>query len=303
MGKFANMTAFLSVVEHGSFAEAARRMGLSRSQVNKSVISLEDHLGVQLLARTTRKVSPTPSGEAFYEQARRILDDLADAERAVMEKDDEPRGTMRLNAPMSFGHLHLSSALSEFMCLYPELKMELTLNDHFVDPVAEGYDATIRIAELNDDTSLIDHPIVKARRYFLASPEFIEAHGPIDHPDQLKALPCLHYGTLGEGHTWRLIGQDKTHTVQVNGVMCANNGEVLMEAAKRSLGIAFLPTFIAGPALQSGELVRVLTDYAPPDIHLMIVYPPNRHLSPKIRRLIEFMYDRFGGRPYWDLVE
>ncbi len=303
MGKFSHNYAFIGVVEHGSFAEAARHMGLSRSQVNKSVIALEDSLGVQLLVRTTRTVSPTPSGEAYYEKIRRVISDLEDAERAISEDDEEPRGTLRLNAPMSFGSLHLGTALTDFLCLYPNLSVELSLNDRIVDPVSEGYDATIRIAELNENPSLIDHPIVKARRYFLASPDFLKKHGPIEDPEQLKSIPCLHYGTLGKGHSWRVIGNDKTHTIQVNGVMCANNGEVLCEAAKKGLGVTFLPTFIAGPALQSGALVRVLTDYTSPEIHLMMLYPPNRHLAPKIKRLIDFLYDRFGGRPYWDLFE
>jgi len=303
MGKFSNNAAFIGVIEHGSFAEAARKMGLSRSHVNKSVIALEDALGVQLLVRTTRKVSPTPSGEAYYKHVRRIMTDLEDAERAVSEDNDEPRGILRLNAPMSFGSLHLASAITDFMCQYPKLSVELSLDDRFIDPIAEGYDATIRIAELNNSPSLIDHPIVKVRRYFMASPQFLRENGQIEAPEQLKSLRCLHYGTLGEGHMWRIVGNDKTHTIQVNGVMCANNGEVLYEAAKRGLGIAFLPTFIAGPALQSGELVRVLTEYTPPEIHLMLLYPPNRHLAPKIKRLIDFLYDRFGGRPYWDLFE
>lgn len=303
MDKFKNMSAFLGVVEHGSFAEAARRMGLSRSQVNKAVIGLENELQVQLLNRTTRKVSPTPSGEAFYERAKRIMGDLEDAERAVSEQDDEPRGTLRLNAPMSFGALHLGAALADFLKLYPKLKIELSLNDRFIDPVEDGYDATIRIAELDQGSALIDHPIVPARRYFLASPDFVAEHGPIEEPEQLKSLPCLHYGTQGDGQSWRVIGPEKSQTVQVNGVMCSNNGEVLCEAAKQGLGVTLLPTFIAGPAMQNGELVRVLADYTPPEIHLMLLYPPNRHLTPKIKRLIDFLYDRFGGRPYWDLVE
>lgn len=303
MGKFSHIRAFLGVVEHGSFAEAARQAGLSRSQVNKAVIALEEELGVQLLVRTTRKVSPTSSGEAFYAHAARILADLEVAERAVREDTEEPRGTLRLNAPMSFGALHLGPALADFMKAYPDLKVELSLNDRFVDVVEEGYDATLRIAELREDSALIEHPITLVRRYLVASPDFIKSHGPIERAEQLKSLPCLHYGALGRGHVWRLLDDGKAITVDVNGVMSANNGEVLAEAAKAGLGIAMLPTFIVGPAMQSGALVRVLPNLVPPDIHLTILYPPNRHLTPKIKYLIEFLYNRFGERPYWDLIE
>ncbi|TNE66165.1 MAG: LysR family transcriptional regulator [Alphaproteobacteria bacterium] len=303
MSRLANISAFVAVIEHGSFAEAARQMGLSRSQVNKSVIALEERLGTQLLMRTTRKVSPSASGDAFYARAKQILADLADAERAVMEDRDEPRGTLRLNAPMSFGALHLGPAIADFMALYPDLRVELSLNDRFVDVIEEGFDATLRIGELDENSALVDHPICMARRFCVAAPAFLDRHGPLNNPDQLKTLPCLHYGTFGRGHSWRLVGPDRTHTVAVNAVMQANNGEVLAAACERGLGIAMLPTFITGPALQDGRLVRVLPDYAPPDIHLMLVYPPNRHLAPKIRRLIDFLYDRFGSRPHWDLLE
>ncbi len=303
MDKLKNLNALIAVVEHHGFAAAARHLGQSRSSINKSVIALEDELGVQLFNRTTRKVSATPSGEAYYERAKRIIADIEDADRAVAENNDEPRGVLRLNAPMSFGALHLGKAISDFLGRYPELRVELSLNDQFTDPVDGGFDATIRIGELDQHLSLVDHPIVEIKRYFMASPAFLEKHGPVSSPDQLKSLPCLHYGSLGEGHTWQIFGQGAEHTIQVNGVMCANNGETLCEAAISGLGIALLPTFIAGPALQNGSLVRVLADYAPPTIHLMLLYPVNRHLSPKIKRLLTFLYERFGDRPVWDMIE
>ncbi len=303
MDKFKNLIAFVNVVEAGGFAAAARRLGRTRSSVNKSVMALEDELGTQLLNRTTRKVSPTASGDAYYIRAKSILQDIADADRAIAENDDEPKGTLRLNAPLSFGALHLSKALSDFLAQYPDLKLELALTDHFVDPLEGGFDAVVRIGKLNENPSLIDHPIAEMRRFLVASPEFIEQHGEISSVDQLKSLPCLHYGSLGEGHVWRLVGEGKELNVPVNGVMCANNGEALQQAALCGLGVAMLPTFIVGPSLQNGELVRVLPDYAPPTIHLMLLYPPSRHLSPKIRQLVTFLYDRFGDRPPWDLLD
>lgn len=278
-------------------------MGLSRSQVHKSVVALEDTLGAQLLLRTTRKVSSTPSGEAFYERAKQILADLTEAESAIRAENEGPSGRLRLNAPMSFGSLHVGKALAEFISRHPALQIELSLNDRFIDPLDDGFDATIRIAEPDQSATLVEHPIAPIQRYFLASPDFLTRHGPIGLPDQLKSLPCLHYGNLGDGHIWRIQGKDETHAVKVNGVMCSNNGEVLCDAAIKGLGVALLPTFIAGPAMQSGELVRILPDYAPPDIHLMMLYPPNRHLAPKVRSLLEFLYERFGDRQVWDLLD
>lgn len=303
MGKFNNISAFIGVVEHGSFSEAARQMGLSRSQVNKAVIALEDQLGVLLLNRTTRKVSTTPYGDEYYVRVKKIINDLEDADNIISEKDNTPKGILKLNAPQSFGVLHLAPALSDFMILYPEVKLELTLSDRFVDLIEEGYDATVRIGEINENSSLIDHPIIEIKRYILASPDFIKKYGPINHPDQLKTLPCLHYGTLGKGQIWPLSQNNKDYRVKVNGIMCANNGDVLCDAAVKGLGVTMLPTFIAGPMLHSGKLVRILPDYTMPEIHLMLLYAPNRHLSLKIRKLIEFLYDRFGDRPYWDLME
>ena len=303
MDKFKNLSAFVHVVEEGGFAAASRVMGHTRSSVNKSVMALEDELGVQLLNRTTRKVSATASGEAYYARAKSILQDIEEADRSVAENDDEPRGTLRLNAPLSFGSLHLAKALSDFLAQFPDLKLELALSDHFVDPLDGGFDAVVRIGKLNENPSLIDHPIGEMRRFLVASPDFMNKHGAITSIDQLKSLPCLHYGSLGEGHVWRLVGKGREQTVPVNGVMCANNGEALREAALCGLGVAMLPTFIVGPSLQSGALVRVLPDYAPPPIHLMLLYPPSRHLSPKIRHLVSFLYDRFGDRPAWDLLD
>ncbi|CAE7404194.1 unnamed protein product [Symbiodinium microadriaticum] len=302
MGKLSNLRAFTKVVEHGSFAEAARQMGLSRAQVSKSVINLEDELGVRLLHRTTRSVSPTQNGEDYYKDARHILSTLAEADRLVSERDAEPRGTLRLNAPLSFGIQYLGSALSGFMKQYPDLRLQLNLTDRMVDPVSEGYDAIIRIGELEDNSSHLVHPIVKVRRFLIASPKFIQQRGPIDHPNDLKQLPCLHYGSIDKGHLWKLTGANQTLKVKVNGVMCANNGDVLKDAAIAGLGIAMLPTFITGDALKSGQLAQILPKYWAGDLHLMVICPSDRYVSYKVRTLIEFLKDRFGKEPDWGTI-
>lgn len=302
MDKFASLSAFTRVVEEGGFAAAGRVLGLSRAQVNKSVIKLEEDLRVHLLNRTTRAVAATPAGQAFYERARAILDDLAEAEAAIRDEHAEPRGELKINAPMSFGTMHLAPALADFMLRYPQIRVELVLNDRFVDPVAEGFDITVRIAERTEVTSLIDHEIVEIKRIICAAPEALKRFGEPKAPSDLSDLPCLHYGNLPTGKTWRLIGPDGAVDTRVNGVMCSNNGEVLRDAAVKGLGFTKLPTFIVGAELQEGRLISVLPDYTAPSIFLTLLYPPNRHLAARIRLLVQFFYERFGDRPYWDLV-
>jgi DNA-binding transcriptional LysR family regulator len=303
MDRLDSMRAFTRVVDEGGFAAAARRIGLSRSAVNKAVINLENELGVQLLRRSTRQVTATETGLAFYERCVRILDDVDEAVTAIKELQEHPTGNLRVNAPMSFGTLHLSSLVAEFMTAYPDVHVELVLSDRFVDPIEEGFDVTLRVGEAGPSTSLIVREIVPVKRVLCASPAYLEQTGePLD-PTDLREHRCLHYGYLGSGSQWRLAGPDGDRSYAIHCVMWSNNGEVLKDAAVRGQGIALLPTFIVGDSLQAGELRTVLTDYAPPEIALCALYPRHRHLSAKVKMFVEMLGGRFGGRPYWDLVE
>lgn len=301
MDKFAAARIFVKVVEAHGFTAAANELGLSRSAVSKSVSQLERSLGAQLLNRSTRFVSPTETGAVYYDRCVTILADLDDADKAVLELQGEPRGSIRLNAPMSFGTLHLGSALADFMAIYPKVRIEATLNDRLIDPVQEGFDLTVRIAEL-EDSSLIAKKLAPAKRVLCAAPAYLQNHPEPALPSDLKHHDCLHYGYLPTGNTWRLKGPDGGQKVSINGVLCSNNAEMLMAGAISGAGIALLPTFIAGAELQAGRLVSVLPDYSPPEISIYALYPPNRHLSVKLRLLIDFLGDRFGDPPYWDLV-
>ncbi len=303
MDKFAAISAFTAVVEQSGFAAAARKLGASRSQVNKAVINLEDDLGVQLLQRTTRRVSPTPSGEAFYEKCRAVLDDLAEAEHSLKDTSGKPAGALRINAPLSFGMAHVGPALIDFMKCYPDITTELELNDRFIDPVSEGYDITVRIGTPTPVPSLIDHEIVEMKRVLCAAPSFVEEHGAPREPGDLTRLPCLHYGNLTPGNSWALSNGETEETVRTKGPLCSNNGEVLRDGAVAGLGIGLLPTFIVGKDLQAGRLVTILPGWTAPPLQLCLLYPPNRHLATRVRLLVEFIYERFGGEPYWDQVE
>jgi DNA-binding transcriptional LysR family regulator len=297
------MRAFTKVVETGGFAAAARALGLSRSVVNKSVINVENELGTQLLRRSTRQVTPTETGLAFYDRCVRILSEFDEAISAVKELQEHPTGNLRLNAPMSFATLHLSAVVAEYMKRYPDVHVELVLNDRFIDPIEEGFYLTVRIGESSPSTSLMARDIVPAKRVLCASPEYLEDVGEPTDPVELKRHRCLHYGYQASGSQWRLVGPESEQSYAINCVMWSNNGEILKDAAVNNQGIALLPTFIVGKALQSGELRTILTDYAPPSISLCVLYPRHRHLSAKVRLFVELLEERFGHRPYWDLVQ
>ena len=303
MDKLLTIQAFTKVVDAGGFAAAAREMGLSRSVVNKYVITLENELGTQLLRRSSRQVSPTEAGIAFYDRALAILNELDEAFAVVTQLQEQPRGNLRINAPMTFGSLHLASMLADFMVRYPDVHVELVLNDRFVDPIEEGFDVTVRIAESNVSTSLISREIVPVRRVLCASPAYLAAHSEPQEPKQLRHHRCLHYGYQETGNQWKLAGPCGEISVHINCVMWSNNGDVLKQVALRDQGIALLPTFIVGDELQLGRLRTVLNDYQPPDITLSALYPRHRHLSAKTRLFVEFLVTRFGERPYWDLIQ
>ena len=302
MDRFASMQAFTKVVEHSGFAAAARAMGLSRSVVNKAVINLENELGAQLLTRSTRKVTPTETGLAFYERCRRILEDVDEAVSAVRDLQEHPTGSLRMNAPMSFGTQHLAPIVAEFMAAHEDVHVELVLNDRFVDPIEEGFDLTLRIAEPAYATSLIAQQIVPARRVLCASPAYLAHHGEPASPADLKHHRCLQYGYSGVQTQWRLGGPDGEQSWPIDCRLWSNNGEVLKSAALADQGIALLPTFIVGDALQNGTLLSILCDHEPPPLTVSALYPRHRHLSAKVRLFVALLTERLGDRPYWDLV-
>ena len=302
MDKLESMRAFVEVVNHSGFAAAGRHMDQSRSVVNKLVAQLEADLGVQLLQRTTRRVSPTDTGRAYYERCVDILAEVRSAELAVRQMQAEPKGTLRINAPMSFGTMHLATAIAHFMQRYPDIQVQMTLSDRFVDLIEEGFDVTLRIAQEIDDNAVVSHPIAPIRRVLCASPSYLAARGTPEHPDELRQHDCLKYGHLATGSKWHLIGPDKTYTVPIHCRCYSNNGEVLKASAIAGVGIALLPTFIVGDALKAQQLVVVMPAYAPSAIAARLCYAPNRHLSTKIQLLTAFLQAWFK-QPSWESPE
>lgn len=294
-----SMAVFARVVEENGFTQAALRLGMSKSAVSKHVSQLEDRVGARLLQRTTRRISLTDVGAAFYERCARILAEAEEAELAVSRLQSAPRGTLRISAPMSFGRSHLAPAVAEFLCMYKELRIDMELSDRVVDLVDEGYDLAVRIARLTD-SSLIARRLCPAPRVTCAAPAYLAAHGTPQHPSELASHNCLLYSYLSTGDTWHFptaAGSDVA--VHVTGSFRANNGDVLLEGAIAGLGIAAAPAFMAGPALADGRLVEILTDYRDEGAAVHAVYPHNRHLSVKVRAFIDFLVDRFASAA-WD---
>jgi DNA-binding transcriptional LysR family regulator len=302
MDKLDAMNAFVKVVSLGSYAEAARALGLTRSAVSKAVMELEQLLGARLLDRTTRRVSATEAGLAYYESCLDILARVEETEMQVSRLHDEPKGVLKVNAPVSFGVLHLGRLMAEFMGQYPDLKIELTLNDRFIDPIEEGVDVTIRIGVLAD-SSLIARRLAPARRVLVAAPRYLKQFGRPKSPDDLARHRCLNYGHSTMLQRWRLTRDGETFSLAINSVLCSNNGDVLRAAAVAGQGIAKLPTFLVGPDIRDGRLKIVLAQFPPVDLGVFALYAPNRYLAAKTRLLIDFLAARLGEQPAWDNFE
>ncbi|MBP2299318.1 LysR family transcriptional regulator [Azospirillum picis] len=299
MDRLDDMLAFIKVVDTKSFTAAADRLNLSKSVVSRRIGELENRLGARLLNRTTRKLSLTEVGQAYYERCTRILADLEEAEQAVADLHAAPRGRLRLNAPVSFGILHLAPAVAEFLERYPAIEIDMDLNDRYVDLIDEGYDMAIRIGRLRD-SSLIARRLAPARMALCASPAYLKAHGIPQTPEDLTQHRCLIYTNVPSPDLWQFTVDGELRNIRVSGPVRVNNGDLLREAAVAGLGFVILPTFLCGEALSRGELVSVLHHAVRSDLSVNAVYPQNRHLSPKVRVFVDFLVQRFGTRPYWD---
>jgi len=303
MDRLAALESFVKVAETQSFSEAARRLRASKSVVSRQIAALEAELGARLFQRTTRSMTLTEAGRGYFERAARILADLEDANLSVSQLQAAPRGLLRVNAPMSFGLLHLAPALPDFLQRYPDVDVDMTMNDRFVDLIDEGFDLAVRVGKL-EDSSLVARKLAPVRRVVCASPDYLKARGVPLTPDDLKHHECLCYSNLSMAHEWRFVTEKGAPwPVEVKGRLNINNGDALKIAALRGLGFVNLPTFFVGSELQAGTLVTVLDRYIPQDASVSAVYPHSRHLSPKVRAFVDFLAERFGPRPYWDLVE
>ena len=295
MDKMAGMQAFAGVVEAGSFSAAARKLGLSRALVGKRIAALESELGAQLLNRTTRQVSVTGPGAEFYEYCRRIIDEFELARSKLTNNQNSPSGLIKLNAPMSFGQLCLAPALLDFKEQNPDIAIHLSLTDHYVDVVAEGFDLVLRIGDL-EDSSLISRRLSPIRHVVCASPGYVQENGMPQAPQDLSGHKLLLYGLSRSGSRWNLTGPGGPASFKVRGDFCANNGEILAAAAIAGHGITMLPAFIAGPGLKDGRLVPILPGYEAMTTGLYALWPSSRLQPARVRTLIDFLVDQLTGK-------
>jgi len=293
------MEVFVEVARAEGFTAAARRIGLSRAQVSKSVMQLEQHLGTRLFNRTTRRISLTEVGRVYLARCVEILEDIAETEAIAGEQTQQARGRLTLSAPTSFAILHLQQAIPAYLQQHPQVQISLSLADRFIDVVDEGFDLAIRIAEL-EDSSLVARRLAPCRRLLCAAPQYLDEHGTPMVPQDLALHRCLVYSNELRPDSWRLQGPAGEETVRVNGPFCADNGDILRAAAVAGLGVTLLPSFIVGADLRAGRLRQVMADYSPPLIYIHAVFPSRRYLSARVRSFVDFMANYFGERPEWD---
>ncbi len=293
------MRAFVSVVTEGSFSRAAELLQLSPQLVSKYVSQLEDKLNVRLLNRTTRRVNLTEAGMQYLQHAQQILASIDEMDQQLGGLHQNPKGTLRISAPVSFSIKHLAPLLAEFQKQYPLIDLDLQLNDRKVDVVDEGFDVVLRIGELKS-SSLVAKHVAPVRVILCASPDYLKQHGTPTCPEDLKHHRYLHYSYMEMDDRESIFPWLRSKNIEKSGAFQSNNGDVLVEAAIAGAGIALQPTFIAGEAIRKGQLVPVLLDFEPKVMGLYALYAHRKLLASKVRCFVDFLDGYFGAPPYWD---
>jgi DNA-binding transcriptional LysR family regulator len=293
MDILAGMKVFVAVVDAGSFAAAADRLGMSRAMASKHVSNLEDHLGTRLLNRTTRRLSLTESGAAFYERSVQVISDVAEAEQVAGRMAAVPRGILKMTMPLAYGQHRLGPVLAGYVSAYPEVKLDISLSDRKADLIDEGFDLAIRIGAL-PESGLIARKLGSERSVVCGSPVYLERHGVPQTPRDLADHACLGYSLTHGGEEWRLEGQSGRVAVPSAGPIKADNGDMLRLAALSGAGLIFQPLFIVADDLRAGRLVHVLPDYTSHELGIYAMYPSRKHLSAKVRTFVDFLVSQLA---------
>ncbi len=300
MDKLTSMKVFARVAKSGSFAGAAKELGISRAMATKHVMYLENSLGVRLLNRTTRKISLTEAGTAYLERCQQILEDIEETELSVTQLHTEPQGLLRISTPPFFGTFHLAPTIAAYLEQYPKVRVDLVVRGGLVDVVAEGLDLAIRLGE-QPDSSLIARRLASSPRVVCGAPTYFEKHGVPGTPQDLRHHNCLVNWGFEPHDYWRFTDPDgESITVRVAGNFQANTADPLRLAAIHGLGLVVLPTYIVGQDLSKNRLVTVLEDFGLPSMDIFAVYPHRRHLSAKVRTFLDFLAERLHPVPYWE---
>lgn len=299
MDRIDAMRAFVTVVNEGTFTRAADRLEMSPQLVSKYVSQLEQHLGVRLLNRTTRKIHLTEAGVSYHQRAQQVLNDIDDMESQTGALQTQAQGLLRISAPVSFAIRHMAPLLSEFQNAHPGVGIDLQLNDRKVDVVEEGFDIVLRIGHLKS-SSLIAKRIAPVRLLMCASPTYLKQHGTPQRPEDLKGHRYLRYSYMELDTSQSVFRWLQSNNQEASSDMISNNGDVLVEAAIAGAGIVLQPTFISGSAIKEGKLQVILPEYEPEPMGLYAVYAHRQLLASKVRSFIDFIEGFYGDPPYWD---
>jgi DNA-binding transcriptional LysR family regulator len=284
MANWEGVTEFVAVAETNSFTSAASKLKTSVAQISRRVSALEQRLAVKLLHRTTRKVSLTEAGQLYYQQCKHLLEGLELAELAVTQMQAEPRGVLRVTAPVTYGEMNLAPLLNQFLEKHPQVTLDLILTNQRLDLIEQGVDLAIRLGRLQD-SSLIVRRLSSRQMHVCASPKYLERFGEPHTLSELGRHQCL----VGSVDYWHFKEQNREKSLRVAGRIKCNSGFALVDAAKRGLGLVQLPDYYVQEALDSGELIEVLSDYRDDREGIWALYPPSHNLSPKVRLLIDFL--------------
>lgn len=293
------MEFFVRVTEAGSFTAAAERLDVARSVVTRQIAALEAHLGVKLIARSTRRLNLTSAGTAYLEKCREILDLVGAAEGELAGTNRMPRGLIRLSLPLSFGIRHITPLLSDFLAAYPDVNLDIDFNDRVVNLIESGVDLAIRIPERLEPTQVARRLSV-SRMVTVASPDYLKRHGTPAHPDELGQHQCLGY-TGTQRTSWPYRIDEELQWIAVRSRLQANNGDALLDASIRGLGICYTPTFLASTAIKAGSLKVILANFPAPEMGIYAVFPGNRYIPHRVRVLVDYLAERIGPEPYWDI--
>ncbi|WP_213780946.1 LysR family transcriptional regulator [Caballeronia sp. dw_276] len=303
MDRMTSLGVFVAAVEEGSFAAAARRFGLSAAMAGKHVSAIEADVNARLLQRTTRRLSLTDAGQTYYERCKRILEAFDEANREAGDSQGTARGLLRVAAPVTFGAMHLGGIVARYLEDHPQVNVEVTLGDRYVDLIEAGVDVAIRIGRLQD-SGLVTRRLAPCRMVMCASPAYLERHATPHMPEDLRSAQRLAFSEAVSADDWTLLDANN-HAHVVNGPcrVAANNTQMLLAAALAGAGIAYGPTFVFGEHLRRGELVALLPAYRAADLAIQAVYPSARRIPLKVRRFVDYLAVTFGDEPPWDRRE
>lgn len=294
MDRFTALNVFRQVVELGSFASAARQLGLSPAAVSKNINELEAHLAARLLNRTTRRLSLTEAGSRYYEQVARVLDDLSEADQSLGPLQQQPSGTLRVSAPMSFTLVRLAELVPRFLGRYPQLSLDLQLEDRRVDLIKDGFDLALRGSDRLEDSSLVARQLTTLNHVLCGSPEYFRRHGVPSEPDDLCRLECVQFTLSGHATEWVFQRGEETRRIAVHGRYRVNSSLALCTALRGGHGVSLVPELYVREDLAAGRLQAVLKEWQMVQTQLYAIYPTRRYLQPKVRAFVDFLVQELG---------